>query len=124
MATLIGMDTFTDLRGALVSTGDRLPFFAKRAFFIHSVPAQAVRGGHSHRKNRQALICVSGSCEVFVGGPKERVFLLDRRDQCLLLEPGDWHEMRNFSPDAILLVLASEGFDAEDYVSERPDDSI
>lgn len=120
MATLIRIDTHADSRGELVVLGEKLPFAVRRVFFIHSVPESAVRGGHSHRRNRQALLCANGSCEIVtVDGGVEKVHKLSRRDECLLLEPEDYHEMRNFSSDSVLMVLASEPYDPEDYVRDR-----
>jgi dTDP-4-dehydrorhamnose 3,5-epimerase-like enzyme len=119
VANLIQLPVFRDERGALTVLGDCLPFEVKRVYFIHSIPAGAERGGHRHRRNRQALICVSGKCEVIVrGNGEEGRYLLNSRDQCLLLEPSDWHVLREFSADAVLLVAASEPYNPSDYVCE------
>ena len=121
MAQLIRISTHSDSRGELAVLGDLLPFSVRRVFFIHNVPQDVVRGGHRHRKNRQALLCANGSCEIVTGtNGDRRVFTLSRRDECLLLDPDDYHEMRNFSPDSVLMVLASEPYDPDDYLYGNP----
>ena len=76
--------------------------------------------GHRHRRTRQAAICLRGSCRVDNDdGRRQESFLLDSPAKCLVLEPEDWHEMREFTPDALLMVLASEPFDPDDYIRER-----
>ena len=119
MPTLISCPTFKDPRGHLTVIDRLLPFEIKRVFYIYN--ANLDRGGHRHHKTIQALICVAGQCEVFIdNGQSEAVFTLDSPDKCLIVQPEDWHIMRAFSLDAVLLVLASESFDADDYIDERP----
>ncbi len=125
MASIVHIDTKSDRRGALTVVDPPLPFSVDRIYFVHSVPHGAVRGGHSHKSNRQALICVSGSCEVQVRkGVRTTTYRLDSRELCLLLDPGDWHEMTAFTPDAVLMVMASEPYDPEDYVRESKYDRV
>lgn len=96
-----------------------LPFEIKRVYYIHHVSNGSVRGGHRHKVTQQALICVAGSCEISIdnGSQKENV-ALDAPTKCLVLAPEDWHTMQHFSTDAVLLVLASEYYDAADYIDE------
>lgn len=118
MAYLIDLKTFTDKRGNLTVIEKVLPFEAKRIFYIYGVDS-SVRGGHRHKKTIQAAICLTGSCEIYNNdGEQEQQFLLDKPHKCLVLEEKDWHTMSNFTPDAILMVLASEYFDQEDYIFE------
>lgn len=118
MAGLITIQTFKDSRGSLSVLEKNIPFDIKRVFYIYNVD-DSVRGGHRHHKTRQAAICIAGSCTISNNdGEKKEVFELDSPDKCLILEPLDWHQMYNFTPDAILLVLASEFFDAADYIYE------
>lgn len=120
MAKLVSLKKFTDPRGNLTVLDRDLPFPVKRVYYIYGVSKESVRAGHRHKKNTQALICVSGSCEIFVNdGSTRQTFQLDRPDQYLLLETKDWHTMQNFSPDAVLLVLASEHYDVNDYIDEE-----
>ena len=80
----------------------------------------SVRGGHRHKKTIQAAICIQGTCTIYNKDQEvEENFILDSADKCLILEPKDWHQMHSFSEDAILMVLASEFFDANDYIYEN-----
>lgn len=116
MASLISLKTFTDTRGNLTIIEKVIPFAIRRIFYIYGVDASE-RGGHRHKTTVQAAICLSGSCTIYnTDGTTEEVFVLDAAHKCLLLYPEDWHKMFNFSPDAILMVLASEHYDANDYI--------
>lgn len=119
MAYQISLKTFTDTRGNLTVIEKVTPFDVKRIFYIYGVD-DSIRGGHRHHKTIQAAICIKGSCTITNNdSEKEEEFILDSPDKCLILEPKDWHQMKNFSNDAILMVLASEYFDAEDYIYEN-----
>ena len=118
MAHLISLKTFTDKRGNLTVIEKTIPFEIKRIFYIYGVD-ESVRGGHRHHKTIQAAICLKGSCVIFNNdNEKQQSFVLDSPDKCLLLEPKDWHQMHSFTKDAILMVLASEYFNKEDYIFE------
>src|SRR2546421_8329975 len=118
MAYLIDLKTFTDKRGNLTVIEKTIPFDVKRIFYIYGVD-QSVRGGHRHHKTVQAAICIQGSCHIYNNdGETITKYVLDRPDKCLILEPKDWHAMSNFTQDAILMVLASEYFDTNDYIFE------
>ncbi len=120
MARILTVKTFTDHRGNLTVLDRDLPFAVKRIYYIYGVGKDAVRAGHHHRKNDQILICMRGRCEIYVNdGTTKQIFTLDRPDRCLLLEARDWHTMQRFSEDAILLVLASEHYDVNDYIDEE-----
>jgi len=119
MAYQISLKTFTDARGNLTVIEKVTPFDVKRIFYIYGVD-DSVRGGHRHHKTIQAAICIKGSCVICNNdNEKEEEFILDSPDKCLIIEPRDWHQMKNFTSDAILMVLASEYFDAEDYIYEN-----
>jgi len=116
MAKLIDLNTHTDKRGNLTVIEKIIPFEIKRIFYIYGVD-DSVRGGHRHKKTRQAAICLKGSCSIYNNnGVNSSTFRLDLPSKCLILEPEDWHTMSNFTPDAILMVLASEYFDNDDYI--------
>ncbi|TDE14842.1 sugar 3,4-ketoisomerase [Dyadobacter psychrotolerans] len=118
MAYQISLKTFTDARGNLTVIERVIPFAIKRIFYIYGVD-DSVRGGHRHHKTVQAAVCVQGSCIISNNdGTKMETFALDSPDKCLVLNPNDWHQMFEFSPDAILMVFASEHFDADDYIYE------
>jgi len=116
MAELIDLKTFTDVRGNLTVIEKVIPFDIKRIFYIYGVD-DSVRGGHRHHQTIQAAICIQGSCFIHCdNGTSTTDFVLDSPHKCLILNPGDWHVMSHFSPDAILMVLASEYFDSKDYI--------
>lgn len=116
MAQIIDLKTFTDERGNLTVIEKTIPFDIKRIFYIYGVDS-SVRGGHRHKKTIQAAICIKGSCQIFNdNGQQQQTYHLDKPNKCLLLFPEDWHTMHSFSQDAILMVLASEYFDTNDYI--------
>lgn len=121
MATLIRIPVFADERGVLAVVDGLLPFSIRRVYAISAVPPGAVRAGHRHRQNRQALLCLSGSCTVTVKNRNaEAIFRLASSAEALVLEAADWHRIGDFTPDAVLLVLASNGYDPEDYLGDPP----
>lgn len=118
MAHLIDLKTFTDERGNLTVIEKVIPFDIKRIFYIYGVD-KSERGGHRHRQTWQAAICIKGTCHISNNdGKSEKEFVLNSPDKCLILEPKDWHTMHHFTSDAILMVLASEYFDSNDYIFE------
>ena len=119
MAKIIKIPSFYDKRGTLSVIDNLLPFEIKRFYYIYDIKEK--RGGHAHKRNRQLLICLFGSCEVFVCNKdgQNETFLLDSPSKGLLLEAKDWHTMDNFKENSVLLVLASEPYDEDDYIVER-----
>lgn len=113
---LLVLKNFNDDRGTLVPIDSELPFTPKR---IYTIFGSKQRGGHRHKKNQQLLVCLQGSCTVYVNnGKEEREFVLPNPATALYLLPEDWHLMKNFSEDSILLVIASEPYDVNDYIDE------
>jgi hypothetical protein len=116
MAHFIDLTTFTDKRGNLTVIEQSIPFVIKRIFYIYGVD-ESVRGGHRHKTTIQAAVCIQGKCIIHNDNNiVAENFILDAPSKCLILNPEDWHQMYDFSPDAILMVLASTPFDAEDYI--------
>jgi dTDP-4-dehydrorhamnose 3,5-epimerase-like enzyme len=119
MAHLLNLTTFTDKRGNLTVIEKAIPFDIKRIFYIYGVD-DSIRGGHRHHQTIQAAICIKGSCTIANNdGEKTENFELDSPAKCLIINPKDWHQMLNFTPDAILMVLASEYYDEQDYIFEN-----
>ncbi|MNW45055.1 TDP-4-oxo-6-deoxy-alpha-D-glucose-3,4-oxoisomerase [compost metagenome] len=118
---IIEINELGDERGALavIESNNSIPFDIKRVFYIYGTVPGVRRGFHAHYKTRQALICVSGHCKVYLDNVirKENVSL-DSPTKILLLEPNDWHEMYDFTEDCVLLVLASHLYDSEDYIRD------
>lgn len=111
----------TDIRGSL-SVGDferDIPFIPKRYFLVFRVPGTEVRGEHAHRQCKQFLICVNGQCSVLADDGRSRYeHKLDRPDIGLYLPPMTWGTQYKYSPDAVLLVFASEHYDPSDYIRD------
>jgi WxcM-like, C-terminal len=118
MAYLLNLATFTDSRGNLTVIEKSIPFQIHRIFYLYGVD-NSTRGGHRHKKTIQAAICIQGECSIHNDdGHTKYDFRLDKPDKCLILEPKDWHTMTDFTSNAILMVLASEYFDPNDYIFE------
>lgn len=118
MSQLLLLDTFSSDAGDLTVFEKILPGHIRRVFYIQG-KEDSVRGGHRHKETWQALVCISGSCRVLNdNGFKQEEFILDSPQKCLVLAPEDWHVMDQFSSDAILLVLANQFYDKEDYIYE------
>lgn len=119
MPNIITLNTFSDNRGCLTVIEQNIPFNIKRIFYIYNLKNQK-RGAHRHKKTIQAIICVSGGCKIYCNNGKiETYFELLSPTQCLILEPEDWHEMLDFRPNTVLLVLASHEYDELDYIHEK-----
>ena len=120
-ATIYRLPLIRDLRGALTfgEIDSPLPFIPKRYFTIFDVPGPNVRGEHAHRALHEFLICLRGACSVLVddGSTREEV-RLDSPDVGLYIAPMVWTVQYQYSSDAILLVLASEKYDAADYIRD------
>jgi hypothetical protein len=117
MATYLELPTFSDDRGSLTVLEKAVPFPINRVYYIFR--AVGLRGGHRHKKNRQVLVSVAGSCEIFVNNGREKKnYILDSPSRGLLLDLEDWHTMDKFSAGCVLLVLASEPYDVDDYIDE------
>ncbi|MBX3588574.1 MAG: FdtA/QdtA family cupin domain-containing protein [Ramlibacter sp.] len=115
--TLISLRSVFDERGQLAILQDELPFPIRRVFWISKADGQ-VRGGHRHRTTRQALVAVAGSVTIHMDNGNYRSdIILDSSNQCLLVEPEDWHTML-FGPSSILLVMASTPYDRSEYIDE------
>ena len=119
MVQIIDLMTKADERGKLTVIERCLPFEIKRVFYIYDVCDGKDRGGHGHKKTKIALICVSGSCDVYVNnGREEQTFALSSPSCCLILEPEDWHRLSNFTTGTVMMALASEYYDKDDYFYE------
>lgn len=120
-ARLQEMPLVEDMRGMLSygQIGEHLSFTPKRYFTVFAVPSEEVRGQHAHRQLKQFLVCLRGSCVIALddGGVRDEV-TLDTPQLGLYIPPMVWGTQYKYSPDAVLLVLASEPYDAEDYIRD------
>ena len=97
----------------------QLPFPAKRFFFVSNVPEGEPRGIHAHKQCHQFLVCVAGSVKAMVDdGETRTVVTLDRSTLGLHMPPMTWGAQYDYSDDAVLLVLASHVYEAEDYIHD------
>ena len=98
---------------------DHIPFVPKRYFIIYDVPYDVTRGGHAHRVIDQFLICIKGSCVVTVNdGSNRESVLLDVPTRAVHIPPLIWATQQEFSPGAVLLVLASAPYDEAEYIRD------
>ena len=96
-----------------------MPFDIRRVFYLYDVPADAVRGGHSHHLARELIVALSGSFDVLVDdGKSRRRITLNRPYRALYIPRGLWRVLDNFSGGSVALVLTSERFDEDDYVRD------
>lgn len=118
---LISFKTLGDDRGSLIALEENYntPFAIKRVYYIFDTKEGVRRGFHAHIDLKQIAICVKGSCTfVLDNGKSKEEILLDSPEKGLLIEGLIWREMHTFSPDCILLVLASEHYDEDDYIRD------
>jgi UDP-2-acetamido-3-amino-2,3-dideoxy-glucuronate N-acetyltransferase len=110
-----------DLRGSL-SVGEinrGLPFIPRRYFLVFDVPSKDVRGEHAHRELHQFLVCIKGHCTVVVDDGENRAEIsLDKPNIGIHIEPMVWAIQYKYSPDAVLMVLASDVYHSEDYIRD------
>ena len=112
-----------DERGKLIaleSLTELVPFEVKRVYYIFDTTPGTVRGKHAHKALKQVLISVSGACTIECEMPDgtKTEHRLDWPDRGLLIEGLVWRNMKEFSKDAVLLVLASEHYDEADYIRD------
>ena len=99
-----------------LSNPESIPFNIKRVYYLYDIPGGESRGGHAHKNLYQLITAASGSFEVIIDdGKNKKSILLNHPYKGLLIIPGIWRELENFSSGAICLVLASEYYSEEDY---------
>ena len=110
-----------DERGDLVAVEAcrDIPFEIKRVYYVYGVSENVRRGYHAHKNLEQVLVCVSGSCTIHLDdGKEQREVVLDSPAEGLYIGKKIWHEMYDFTKDAVLMVLASEYYAEDDYIRE------
>jgi dTDP-4-dehydrorhamnose 3,5-epimerase-like enzyme len=118
---LINFKTLGDNRGSLIAIEEEYnaPFDIKRVYYIFNTKKDIIRGYHAHINLKQIAIAVKGSCNFVVDNGKTRETIkLNNPNQGLLIEGLIWREMHNFSEDCVLVVLASERYDENDYIRD------
>ena len=113
-----------DSRGMLIAleNNKEIPFEIKRVYYMYDTLSQVRRGFHAHKKLKQILICIHGSCKIHLdNGAETSEVILNKPYEGLYIENDIWREMYDFTPDAVLLVLASELYDESDYIRNYND---
>ncbi|MCR5736912.1 MAG: FdtA/QdtA family cupin domain-containing protein [Eubacterium sp.] len=108
-----------DDRGQLIALEEYndIPFEIKRVYYMYDTKEGVRRGFHAHKNLKQILICIHGSCKILLdNGTEKKVVPLEKPYEGLYIESNMWREMYDFSPDAVLMVLASEIYDESDYI--------
>lgn len=110
-----------DERGQLVALEEfkDIPFEIKRVYYMYDTLEGVRRGFHAHKSLEQILICIHGSCKILLdNGTEKKVIPLEKPYEGLYVSNDMWREMFDFSPDAVLMVLASELYDEKDYIRD------
>ena len=118
---LIPLQTHGDDRGALIALEQdkNIPFSIKRVYYIFNTKEGVIRGFHAHKELKQVAIAVKGSCRFLLDDGNEKVsILLDNAAQGLLIESCIWREMSDFSEDCVLMVLADNFYNENDYIRD------
>jgi len=104
---------------SFLNNDGHLPFQIQRVFYLYDIPGGESRGAHAHKKCHQFLVAASGSFEVLVNdGVEQKIFQLNRSNVGLYIPPGIWASEINFSSGSVCLVLASDLYDASDYIRD------
>lgn len=122
--TMIPFPTHTNPTGTLsfLEAEHHVPFPIRRVYYIYDVAPGARRGFHAHKKLRQVLICIHGSCKILLdNGTEQQIVPLTSPSEGLVVEHVMWREMYDFSSGAVLMVLASEYYDEADYIRNYDD---
>ena len=117
---IVDIRRFSDTRGYLsvVENGLDIPFDIKRIYYLYMVP-EVARGAHAHKELQQLLIATSGSVDITLDdGVDKKTFHLDKPWKGLLVVPGLWRDLDNFSGGTVLMCLANEKYDAADYIRD------
>ncbi|MBR1922819.1 MAG: WxcM-like domain-containing protein [Paludibacteraceae bacterium] len=121
---IIDLRKIHDPRGNLtpIEGGADIPFLIKRIYYLYDVPSGESRGAHAHKQLYQLIIAANGSFTITLNdGKNKKAFTLNRPYQGLLIVPGIWRDLDDFSSGAVLLCLASEHYDAADYIRNYND---
>ncbi len=118
---IIDLSKISDPRGNLtvIEENADVPFDIKRVYYLYDVPGGESRGAHAHKQLYQLIIAASGSFTVTLDdGTNKKSFNLKRSYYGLLVVPGIWRDLDDFSSGSVLLCLASEHYDEKDYIRD------
>ncbi|MDY0279151.1 MAG: FdtA/QdtA family cupin domain-containing protein [Salinivirgaceae bacterium] len=106
----------------IIENDKHIPFSIQRVYYLYDLPGGTSRGGHAHKTLYQLLVAVSGSFNVLLDdGVNKKVVTLNRPDYGMLMMPGVWRELFEFSSGAVCLVAASGKFEEGDYIRDYQD---
>lgn len=118
---MYNLTTHGDDRGSLVSleANKNLNFDIKRVYYIYDTKINTPRGFHAHKDLEQALVCVNGSCRIKIDdGFEKEIFELNSPDKALYIGKNLWREMFDFSQGCVLMVLASDYYNPDEYIRD------
>jgi len=118
---IIELPKIEDPRGNLsfIEEENHIPFEIKRVYWIYDVPGGQVRGGHAFKKQKELIVALSGSFDVIVhNGKYEKQYQLNRSYYGLYIPNKLWRQMKNFSTNALALVISSTEFEENDYIRD------
>ncbi len=118
---MIYFDKKGDERGLLIALEENrnIPFAIQRVFYIYGTQKGVRRGEHAHRKTKQLLVAITGSCKITLeDGTKKETYSLSRPDMGLFQDALVWGTMHDFSSDCVLMVLADSHYDESDYIRD------
>lgn len=118
---MIQFQSHGDHRGMLIALEENknIPFEVKRVYFMYDTKEGVHRGFHAHKSLKQVLFCPCGACTVMLDSGREKVHVrLDKPTEGLVIEANTWREMYDFTPNAVLMVLASDYYDESDYIRD------
>jgi dTDP-4-dehydrorhamnose 3,5-epimerase-like enzyme len=117
---ILSIPKIEDPRGNLsVIENDIVPFDIKRVYYLYDVPSGSERGGHAHKELKEFLVALSGSFDVVLkDGQEKEIVTLNKPYEGLLINPGIWRELQNFSSGSVCLVVASDVYIEEDYIRD------
>lgn len=103
----------------IVEGKQNIPFSLRRIYYLYDIPGGESRGGHAHKELFQLVVAASGCFEVLLDDSvNKKVVRLNRPNYGLLIVPGIWRELFEFSSGAICLVLASQKYEEDDYLRD------
>ena len=108
-----------DNRGSLIALEEskNIPFDIKRVYYMYGMQGDTRRGFHAHKNLKQIAVCVSGSCKIlFNNGAEKSIIELNSPSKGIIIESMIWREMYDFSENCVLIVLANELYDEDDYI--------
>ncbi|MBO4813335.1 MAG: WxcM-like domain-containing protein [Muribaculaceae bacterium] len=104
---------------SVVEDFNEIPFKIRRTYYLYDIPGGESRGGHAHKQLYQLIVAISGSFEVTIDdGRQQKTVTLNQPYNGLLIVPGIWRTLQNFSSGSVCAVLASEVYDEDDYYRE------